>query len=232
MLMRRLWVIGFLVVALLGVPAAVDAEPADEAAPVPAAPAWHRWEARGGAVDFGARLNGRSANGTATCQTATFPQNGYRSCSWESLDLGTGESFLPPIGNGRITQVRIKVGNSTGPMRVVVLRAYRVASNNAYVCCNARSTTQTFTPRRNRVTVVNVNLPVTQSRVPNGNGVYIDDHLALSMMNGTTVIPANIDGSGTSLSGWYPRWQVGQERTGPYGTSGAMVLMRLRWRRN
>jgi hypothetical protein len=238
--MRRLWFCAFLAVALLAVPEAAPAQGdggddglAAVAEPTTAAPPWHRWEApRGAFIEFGARLANRAANGLATCRTATLFPNNYNSCSWESLDLGTGESFLPPIGNGRITQIRIKAGNNTGQMRVVVLRAMRVASTGAYVCCTARSTTAAFTPRRNQITTLNVNLPVVQSRVPNAFGVYIDDHLALSMLNGNTVIPFNVDNGGTSLSGWYPRWQVGQERTGPYGTSGGMILMRMRWRRN
>lgn len=235
---RGVWA-GFLVLALLLVPEAASASDDEVAAKAGLAemiaPPWPRYEAstrmtRGGFVDFGARLSRRAANGGATCRTAT-PYNYAVPCTWESLDLGTRESFLPPIGRGRITQVRIKVGNNTGDMRVVVLRAFRRPNpNGAYICCKAIASTPTLRPRRNQVTVFNVNLPVFQSAAPNGNGLYTDDHLALTMMGANAVIPANIDNSGTSLSGWYPRWQVGQERTGPYGTSGAMVLLRARWR--
>jgi len=185
---------------------------------------------RGGFIEFGARINQRTPNGTATCRTATFPANGFTSCTWESLDLGTGESFLPPIGRGRVTQVRLRVGNATGPMRVVVLQALRRASDNLYICCKAVRQTATFTPGRNGITTVGTNLSVFQSRSPNSAGFYVDEHLALSVLGGNIRIPANIDGTGTSMSGWYPRWMIGQERTNPYGTSGAMILLRARWR--
>lgn len=76
---------------------------------------------RAGAVTFGANLN-RTPDSPYRCPDfylfAFIP-----TCSAESTNLSTGESGFPPVGVGVVTQVRVKVGPTTGPMQVVVEEA-------------------------------------------------------------------------------------------------------------
>src|SRR4029078_12737695 len=100
------------------------------------------------------------------------PQVG-ESCAWESVNLTTGESPFPPAGQGKVSRVRVRVGGSTGPMQVVVLRGLRNANtirsqpgndyyfpgSAGYSCCKAVALSQVFVPAPGTVTTVAVNLP-------------------------------------------------------------------------
>jgi hypothetical protein len=239
MAMRRITVVGALALltALLA-PSALEAQvPADPPAmqAAPAADSYRPYEApRGRAfVDFGARVASRPANSPYTCRTAYAFSRNANSCSYEGYNPFTGESFQPPIGRGRITQVFVRAGNVTGPMRVEVIEALRPVNPNGRVCCRLVRRSQIFTPLRNRVTQINVNLPIFQSRGPNAFGFYVDQRLALSVLRPNVPIPASFVNN-TSVSGWYPAWaRVGQERYGgpSFGTIGqVMPLLRARWR--
>jgi len=69
-----------------------------------------------------------------------------------------------------VTQVRVGVGASTGPMRVVVMRALYENTvtpgrpNDA--CCIPVAQSQVFTPRANAITAVPVSLPVWEDPTP------------------------------------------------------------------
>src|SRR5437763_14846999 len=61
-----------------------------------------------------------------------FVPTGATSCTWSFAfvpDLAHGQTTAPglfvPAGNGTVTQVRVKVGATPGPMRIVVLQALR-----------------------------------------------------------------------------------------------------------
>jgi len=191
---------------------------------------------RAEAVTFGANLN-RPVDSPYRCGDFIlfFPQP--TTCSAESINVSTGESAFPPVGVGRITQVRVKVGPVTGPMQVVVEEALRKDNPSdpghpTYACCKAISASQVFTPAPNAITTVNTNLVVRQDIAPDPNtGFYVDDHLALSVLDVNTPVPANLDNNpNNSLGFWFPAWQVGQERADAYGFGpGAVVLFNAEW---
>jgi hypothetical protein len=181
-------------------------------------------------ITFGANLK-RRPNSSYTC--GYF---GFGSCSWESIDFNTHESGFPPRGRGLISRVRVRVGGVTGRMQIVVEEALRAQNPNDpghphYYCCKAVRASRVFTPGRNRTTTVKVSLPVRQDASPDPHtGYYVDDHLALSVLSGNVPIPASYDPN-ASDSGWFPAWRVGQERVGPYGTAGYVILFNADWNR-
>lgn len=188
----------------------------------------------GTAISFGARLGQRNANNTASCGsffTPGFPPSDFASCTIISQNFTTGEGTTPPAGRGTITSVRIKVGPTTGPMRLTIMRAFRNAFDNSdYRCCTAVRTTGTFTPTRNATTRITTNLPVTQSRVPNSSGFYVDDKLALTMLTGNTPIPASLDGNASAFySIWFPRALINVPRPGPFSGATATLTLRAVW---
>ena len=191
-----------------------------------------------GAVTFGANLN-RAPDVTTTCGdfNALFPGYDPRlfdSCSLTFQNLRTGETVFPPAGQGTVTQVRVRVGPNTGPMQVVVEQALRKDNpgdpgHPTYACCQAIRVSQAFTPAANSVTTVPVNLPVRQDLAPDpSTGYYVDQHLALSVLARNVPIPGSTD-SNTFYSAWFPAWRAGDERTGPYNGSGAIVLFNAEW---
>jgi hypothetical protein len=118
-------------------------------------------------------------------------------------------------------------------MQVVVEEALRKDNpgdpgHPTYVCCKAIQTSGVFTPKANAITEVDVNLSVRQDLTPSANGFYVDQHLALSVLDPTVPIPASRD-QNASVGVWFPAWSVGDERAGSYGTSGANVLMSADW---
>jgi hypothetical protein len=189
-----------------------------------------------GAVTFGANLN-RTPNNGSRCPDIGYPIYNFATCSSESTNLTTGESGFPPVGVGVVTQVRVRVGPVTGPMQIVVEEALRKDNpgdpgHPTYACCKAINASQVFTPAANAITPVNVNLPVRQDIAPDPNtGFYVDDHLALSVLDPNVPIPANLDSQNTIGVGiWLPAWRVGEERaSSAYGTSGAQVLFNADW---
>lgn len=181
------------------------------------------------ATTFGTNLN-RPADSNYTCSDFGF---GSITCSAESANLYTGETPLPPGGTGIVTQVRVKVGPVTGPMQIVVEQAFRQDNpgdpgHPAYACCQAIDASSVFTPKANAVTAVNVNLPVRQDLTPNAQGIYVDQHLSLSVLAPNVPIPASMDND-ASVGLWFPAWQVGDERAGNYGTAGADILFQADW---
>ncbi len=184
------------------------------------------------ATTFGANLN-REPNSGATCLT---PQIYFvaETCSASSIDLTTGESNFPPAGEGIVTQVRVRVGPTTGPMQIVEEEALR-AENPAdpghptYACCKEVDASVVFTPNADAITTVPVDFHVKQDTAPEASGYYVDQHLSLSVLNPSVPIPGNLD-SNASDGLWFPAWQnVGEERAGLYGTQGVMVLFSADW---
>ncbi len=191
---------------------------------------------RAGAVTFGHNLN-RTANSPYVCGDFLYPFPQPTTCSAESTSLSTGESGFPPAGEGVVTQVRVKVGATTGPMQMVVEEALRKDNPSdpghpTYACCKAVDVSQVFTPTANAITAVNVNLPVRQDIAPDPNtGFYVDDHLTLSVLSPNVPVPANLDNDPNNVLGmWFPAWQLGQERADSYGIGpGFFVLYDANW---
>jgi len=132
-----------------------------------------------------------------------------------------------------VTRVRIGVGDVTGRMQVVVMRALRKDNPSdpghpTFVCCTAVRTTGVLVPRPDAITTFRVRLPVVQSRRPSRAGYYTSDFLALSVLDPNVPIPGNSDANAT-LSGWAPALTRGEER---FGTSGFMITLRATWMRS
>ena len=185
------------------------------------------------ATTFGANLN-REPNSPYTCITAQTIQAYFSDCSAESIDTTTGESDFPPVGEGVVTQVRVRVGPTTGSMQIVEEEALR-AENPAdpghptYACCKEVAASAVFTPNANAITTIPVDFHVKQDSAPEASGYYVDQHLSLSVLSTSVPIPANIDPN-ASDGLWFPAWQnVGEERAGIYGTQGAMILFDANW---
>lgn len=174
------------------------------------------------AVTFGADLN-RVPNSSATCLDLQLIVIA-NTCTVESVNASTGESGFPPRGTGRVTQVRVRVGPVTGPMQIVVEEASRQdnpfeAGKPNYACCTVVDASPVFTPAANSVTTIPVDFTLTQATTPDENGLYLDQHLALSVLDPNVPIPASIDNN-ASVGAWFPAWgNTGEQRVGPNGTS-------------
>lgn len=189
------------------------------------------------AVTFGANLGSRVPDNTTACNDpGWFFFTQFPSCSFGSQNLSTGENGFPPVGRGIITKVRVRVGAVTGPMQIVVEEALRANNPSepgrpTYACCKAINASPIFTPAANQITEVKVRLPIRQDISPDpATGLYVDQHLSLSVLAPNVPIPANIDPNG-AFGGWFPAWTVGEERTGIYGGQGAVVLFNADWTR-
>lgn len=190
--------------------------------------------ARAATATFGANL-ARPADSPFTC--TNNPSNLFQvptTCSGQSINLATGESTFPPVGEGVVTAVRIRVGPVTGPMQIVVEQALRKDNpiepgKPTYACCSVTAMSPVFTPAANAITTVPVNLRVRQDITPDQNGIYVDQHLALSVLSPNVPIPAALDGN-SSYGLWFPAWQaVGEQRAGAAGNVGLMVLINADW---
>jgi hypothetical protein len=187
-----------------------------------------------GAVTFGADLS-RQPDNTATCITIQFFPIYGPNCSVVSNNPTTGENSFPPVGEGIVSRVRVRVGPATGRMQVAVEEALRKDNpgdpgHPTYACCKLVALSQVFTPAPNSVTTVPVNFPVRQDLAPDpATGFYVDDHLSLSVLDEGVPIPAASDpGAGVGI--WFPAWQSpGEERAGIYGTAGLTVLFNAEW---
>lgn len=187
------------------------------------------------AVTFGANLGSRLPNNQTACNDpGWFFFTQFPSCSFGSQNLSTGENGFPPVGQGIITKVRVRVGPVTGPMQIVVEQALRANNpsspgNPTYACCKAINASQIFTPAANQITEVPVSLPIRQDISPDpATGLFVDQHLVLSVLAPNVPIPANLDPNG-AFGGWFPAWTVGEERTGIYGGQGAVILFNADW---
>jgi hypothetical protein len=122
--------------------------------------------------------------------TSGFAQGG-QSCSWGTPELsqsGNAGGLLVPA-DGTISQVMVRVGASTGPMEVVILRAYFSATDPSdNVCCAAEAVSPTFTPTANAVTTESVSLPVGEGFIQQDN-LYYDDAVGLSILEDGVQIP-------------------------------------------
>jgi hypothetical protein len=198
------------------------------------------------AIPFGANLN-QPANVTFDCTVLPGPPpaftpgftvlpSGFPTCTWmaggSAANLQQG-SFIPPIA-GTVTSVSVRVGPVTGPMQVVVMRAFRDYFSTALpVCCTEVARTQVFTPTPNAVTTIATALPVREDLSPDPiNRTVTFDSLALSVLSPNVPIPAFDTGRHDpsdftipSASVFYPAVGPNQERFNSAGVGGFQVLM-------
>lgn len=201
-----------------------------------------------GAVTFGANLDARTANSNATCAYPPLypginPYPGFPpyadSCTAFSTATATGEAAetqvvpLPDPAShgdqhGTITQVRIETGaGAPGPAKLTVLRAHRAINGGEAACCVGQAESAQFTLNPNTIVNVNTDLPVA-SLYDAGSQIYSYDILALSVLDTSTPIPAELSNPFTGYCGGIhlPYVQTGQERfTGEYSPCGFLVLM-------
>ncbi len=149
---------------------------------------------------FGADLS-QPDNVTFDCSVWPVPgvglvPTGAQSCTWSSdvIPQNLSQSLIVPAGNGTVTQARVKVGVTTGPMQVVVLQALRepgaAPGTNTVGCCQQVSQGDVFTPPANAITTVPLQLPVRNDVTPDANGIYAFDILGLSILAAGVPIPA------------------------------------------
>jgi hypothetical protein len=121
-----------------------------------------------------------------------FVATGVGSCTWSSFAVpqNRAQGLVVPSGNGTVTQARIKVGATTGPMQVVVLEAQRRVSNNTVGCCQQVGQSEVFTPQANTITTVPLELPVRDDQTPDQNGIVAFDMLGISILEASVPIPA------------------------------------------
>lgn len=186
---------------------------------------------------------GESAPGrSGTCRYPPYYPGFFplgTSCTFSSSATPAGqasETQVVPLpdpavhGNqsGTITAVRIKTGPyQAGPAKLTVLRAHRLFNAGEATCCIGQAESAQFTLTPNSIVNVATDLPVASS-YDTAQHIYTYDILALSVLDATTPIPAELSGdpNGYCSTGYLPYVQTGQERfSGEYEPCGFLVLM-------
>jgi hypothetical protein len=205
--------------------------------------------ATAGAQTFGPNLSTLEPNNEVGCEVDPFLGESIKatSCTWSS-NVPLGEDATnpngaqnPPNGDGTISQVSVKVGLTTVPMQVEVLREelefVEVGTPNVHArvsCCKAIEQSQVFTPAANSITNEPVDLPVEVEEHPNPQtGLLTADILGLSVLADEVPVPAVdehalsvFDQAGTDA--WAPAITAGQQVLADEAT-GYLVLMDAVW---
>jgi hypothetical protein len=120
------------------------------------------------------------------------PAPGGPSCTWGSPLFDASQSDgggLDVPGTGTIDQVKLRVGASTGPMQIVILRTlFNPADTADNECCVAQAASSVFTPVANATTTLNVALPVAVDANPNDNPEFLDQ-VGLSILEDGVPVP-------------------------------------------
>ncbi len=204
--------------------------------------------ATAGAQTFGPNLSTLEPNNEVGCEVDPFLGEPIKatSCTWSSnVPLGEDATNpngaqIPPGGDGTIGQVSVKVGPTTGPMQVEVLREelefVEVGTPHVHArvsCCDAIEQSQVFTPTANSITNETVDLPVEVEEHPNPQtGLLTADILGLSVLADKVPVPAVderalsvFDQAGTDA--WAPAITEGQVLADE--ATGYLVLMDAVW---
>jgi hypothetical protein len=191
---------------------------------------------------FGADLT-LPANVTFDCSVWPVPllgggvwlvPTGAASCTWTTFSVGASltQGLFVPAGNGTVTQIRLKVGATTGPMQIVVLQGLREEFTNNAGCCQQVGQSDVFTPQANAITTVPVALPVRNDTMPDQNHIFAFDILGLSILEPGVAIPAfdtgNYSPTGASDAADFPASQPNAsiQPNDPFGYS---LLMNADW---
>jgi hypothetical protein len=198
------------------------------------------------AIPFGADLN-LPANVGFDCTVIPSPPafgNGFAvlpstqpTCTWAAIGTIANPqagTFLVPVA-GTVTTVSVRVGPVTGPMQVVVMRAFRDQSTASAptVCCTEAGRTPVFTPAPNAVTTIATALAVRKDVLPDPiNNTLTFDSLALSVLAPNVPIPAfDVGDHNPGNFGipqavvFHPAVAPGQERFLNSGVGGFQVLL-------
>jgi hypothetical protein len=145
-------------------------------------------------VTFGASL-AQAPNATFDCTIEPYasPLKGnWPSCTWGSplfSDIQSNAGGLDVPGTGTVYQVKLRVGNSTGRMQLVVLRTLfnpkEITDNE---CCIAQARSSVFTPVKNGITTLDVTLPIGEQGSPDVTVDYLDS-IGLSILEDGVTIP-------------------------------------------
>ena len=173
------------------------------------------------------------------------PPNLATSCIWahvptpaEVSAAGGANISLEPPGTGTVTQVRVAVGPTTGPMQVVVMRA--LYQNTATpgrpndACCFPVARSRTFTPQANSITTVPVSLPVTEDATPppeDTTTIADFDTLGLAVLQPQVPVPLYFTGDYSAPADFL--WNTAMPSTVTPGfysdTGGFFVAMNADW---
>ena len=190
---------------------------------------------------MGPSLKRLVANNPYTCREQprgifTIPSLA-QTCTWIGIGTQAGnglDGYLIPKGGGTVKAVQIKVGNVTGPMQLVVVRAMREQDKLDGACCFYRARSKVFTPKRNSITTIRVSFKMEHSYNPSSK-IWSYDNIGLSVLDGNTPMPAYFTGSAggyrdPGVAGFYPHFSGGREsRVDGIGISGYQMLMRVRY---
>lgn len=170
------------------------------------------------------------------------------SCIWIHVPSPAESALFPgrnitlePPGTGTVTAVRVGVGNVTGPMQVVVMRAlYRnthTPGKPQDACCFPVARSRVFTPARNSITKVTVKLHVREDPTPppNNTTTIADfDTLSLAVLRPHVPVPMYYTGSPSAPADFL--WNTSTPSTvtpGFYSDSGGLfVALNATWQRN
>jgi hypothetical protein len=174
-------------------------------------------------VSFGTNLE-QPANAPLSCSEGVLNQFLGKfiigpfggSCMWTSVVVGSSSESLTAPASGTVTAVRVKMGPSTGPMQITVVRfLFRQTGNPAtpeLACCFVEAYGPVFTPTANAVTTVATDLPVKVEPTPppdDTTTIAATDQLALSSLDPNVQVPLFATKNGENdlsvLSyAWYP----------------------------
>jgi len=155
------------------------------------------------AVTFGADLANLPANNSATATCAQAPPGldfsgpfGSPSCMYSYQGIGATTDTLTPPGGGVVNAVRVKVGTTTGKMRVNVIRFLFRQTGDAAHPFSAGPFLEAygpeFTPTANSITTVPTNLSLKVDGTPllsDLQTIQVIDALALEVEASNVPIP-------------------------------------------
>jgi len=163
--------------------------------------------------------------------------SGQPTCTWAAIGTIANPkagTFLVPVA-GTVTAFSVRVGPVTGPMQVVVMRAFRdqTTPSAPTVCCTEAGRSPVFTPAPNAVTTIATALAVRKDVVPDPiNNTLTFDSLALSVLAPNVPVPAFDAGDHNpgnfaipQAVVFHPAVAPGQERFLNSGVGGFQVLL-------
>jgi hypothetical protein len=156
-------------------------------------------------ASFGPNLDNLPANNSAEASCAHAPPGllypvNSPSCMWSYIDTYPNSLIAPATGT--VTAVRVKVGATTGLMRVNVIRfLFRQTGDTAHPTSAGpflEAYGPEFTPAANAVTPVATNLAMKEDPTPPVNDtetIQVIDALALEVESSNVPIPIFADGT-------------------------------------
>jgi hypothetical protein len=193
-------------------------------------------------VQFGPDLNAHPANSDPSQSCGAGPPNIIfnkpvnGTCMWTYFG-GQGSDTMIAPASGTVRQVRVKVGTTTGKMRINVVRfLFRQTGDVAHPFSAGpflEAYGPEFTPTANSVFAVAANLPMQEDSTPAPNDlqtIQVIDLLALEVEDPTVPIPGFADPGVLSYGAYPGPTQGGVPAPSPnglpaYSTIGLGVLM-------